>query len=767
MTLLRQDHDQDRDQLPAGEPDAGMVGGFSNRTLMVVLAGLGSLIYVITAYGMTHFVEGLPRYVSVVFALTGFVAITLAVLVGASLLDIFRRSKAGLRGARLHRRLVGLLSLVAVLPAIIAFALTGTVLRAFSDEYFVERVTDAGLVAKDFANGYLDAESTKMGVQMIQLTRDLQRQAAGGLTAERSPIGFRKYLLGQSILREFSAITLLDGDGQIISQVSPLQGRDYPLPPAAVFTAISTPGATPYQFNAVDREKLDMWYAILRLNGSVNGSTDGFVVAYKVENPALSLQLLQVGEFRDQTKELRLRLSDLTNMFSLGYGLVMLLLLLGAVWLGLIVANRIVGPVRRLATAAESVSGGDLSSRVDVRKGDGELGDLGMAFNDMTQQLQAQRDDLIAANAQSDARRRFIETVVSGVPAGVLNVSHDGRIALANPSADEILGEERGRVVGGNLDTLAPELVPLLNRARAGAVSVVRDQVEFYRRGQARIINVRISPDDPARQTGFVITLDDITELVAAQRNAAWGDVARRIAHEIKNPLTPIQLSAERLRRRYGDVVGDDREVFDRCTDTIIRHVGDIGRMVNEFSSFARMPQPTMAMEDLCDVARSAAFSFGVANPDITFEHDMPDTPVMTWCDGRLIGQVMVNLIKNAVESITESITENGGKIVVTVRQTDQHNFIEVADTGRGLPVEGRARLTEPYMTTRVKGTGLGLAIVRKAVEEHDGAFALLDQGADGNQGATAQIKLPRTQPTSDDQDEDKKSSADTLTIVK
>ncbi|MEM9420912.1 MAG: PAS domain-containing sensor histidine kinase [Pseudomonadota bacterium] len=712
----------------------------SNKAIVVVLVVLSSSIYLITAYTMTHFITGLPNYVTALFTLAVLAAASLALVVASSLYDLYRSARAGLQGARLHRRLVILLSLVAVLPAVVAFTLSGTVLRSFSDEYFVDRVTEANLVARDFANGYLDAESAKMGVQIIQLARDLGLQANSGMTPETSPIGFRKYLLGQSILRGFAAVVLIDRHGQIISQVTPMQGRDFPLPPASDFVDLSAPGATPYKFNAVNRDRLDMWYAIFRLGAP----DEGFLVAYKAENPALSQQLVGVREFRDQTKDVRVHLAGLSQMFVLGYGLVMVLLLLGAVWIGLWVANQIIGPVRRLAVAAEAVSSGDLTSRVDVHKGDGELGDLGHAFNEMTQQLAAQRGDLVAANAQSEGRRRFIETVISGVPAGVLNVSPEGRIALANPSAESILatGEHRG-VSGESLEALAPELEPLIERARAGAMTEVRDQVEIRREGIDRILNVRISPDDPARKTGFVVTLDDITELVAAQRNAAWGDVARRIAHEIKNPLTPIQLSAERLRRRYGEKVGDDREIFDRCTDTIIRHVGDIGRMVNEFSSFARMPEPIMAKEDLCEIVRSAGFSFGVSNPTITFVYDMPDGAVNVRCDGRLIGQVMVNLIKNAVEAITEEKESEGGKIVLSITQTAGYATIDVMDTGRGLPSEGRSRLTEPYMTTRTKGTGLGLAIVRKAVEEHGGTFRLIDRGANEKGGATARIVLP------------------------
>lgn len=734
MTALQDQHETATETVSPTE-----LRGLSNRVLLVVLAILGSIIFGITAYALTHFVEGLPRNVSVIFALVVMAALSLSILVVSRLVDVFRSSKAGIRGARLHQRLVLLLSLVAVIPATIAFALSGTILQAFSDEYFVDRVTDANLVARDFANGYVNAESQKMGLQVIQLSRDLALQAQAGLNPEQEPIGFRLYLLGQTVLRGFSAVVLLDNDRQIVAEVSPLPNWEYRLPPAQAFADISVPGATPYKFDTHNRADLDGWYAIYRMSGTMSG----YLIAYQAEAPTLSQQLVRVREFRDQTADVRDRLADLSQTFAIGYGLVMALLLLSAVWIGLLVANTVVGPVRRLANAAVAVSEGNLQSRVDVRKGDGELGDLGHAFNDMTRQLEAQRDGLITANSQSEERRRFIETVLSGVPAGVMNIRPDGRVALANPAAEAILGGGKGRLVGQSLDAIATELGPLLERARQSTGGDARDQVELNRAGHARIINVQISPNDPQGNSGYVITLDDITELVSAQRNAAWGEVARRIAHEIKNPLTPIQLSAERLKRRYGESMGEDREIFDKCTDTIIRHVGDIGRMVNEFSSFARMPEPIMTREDLCEIARSSAFSFAVANAEISFEYDLPDDPVMALCDGRLVGQAVVNLVKNAVEAITESTEPKEGKIIVRVAKDEAEARIEVIDNGKGLPKKDRARLTEPYMTTRVKGTGLGLAIVRKAIEEHGGRFALIDSGSDGKSGATARITLP------------------------
>ncbi|MGV6819426.1 MAG: ATP-binding protein [Parvularcula sp.] len=719
---------------------SGVARHTTPRGVLLLLLGLGGVAFLITAYALTNFVEGLPPLVSAIFSVVTLVAMGLSVLVAANIVQVFRNTRAGVSGERLHRRLVILLSLVAVLPAIVAFGLTGALLRSFSDEYFVQRVTEANLVARRLANGYANAQSRKMGLEIIQLASDIALQSAGGLSPENAPIGFRRYLLGQSVLRDFSAVVLLDRDGKVIVDVTQRPDKIYKLPPASAFREVSAPNAVPYQFNAHDTQTLDAYYALLKL-GPPDG---GFLVAYKDEIPVLSSQLVRVRDFRDETNELQSRLDELTLIFTLGYALVMVLLLLGAVWIGLWVANRIVRPVRRLVVAAEAVSKGDMAARVEVRPSDDELGDLGKSFNEMTEQLEAQRADLIAAHTQSDARRRFIETVVSGVPAGVLNVAKDGRVALSNPSADEILGVPSGRLVGGQLAENSPALWNLIQESELSPGADFRGQIELSHHGKARLINVRISPDDPDNSAGYVVTLDDITELISAQRNAAWGDVARRIAHEIKNPLTPIQLSAERLKRKYRDALGDDREVFDRCTDTIIRHVGDIGHMVNEFSSFARMPEPKRESEDLGEVVRSAVFPFTVAHPDISFEYDLPDKPLVAFCDGRLVGQAVVNLVKNATEAIKEQDMGRKGRIKMSLRSEDGWAIVEVADNGRGLPKEGQARLTEPYMTTREKGTGLGLAIVKKAVEEHGGAFDLVDRGIDGGPGATARITLPK-----------------------
>ena len=708
-----------------------------SRLVLGLLVLLASAVFATTAYVLTHAADGVPGGASVLFAGFVFAAAVLAFLVGERLWQLWASARARAGGSKLHGRLVAVLSAVTVIPAVVAFVLSGAVLQAFAQNFFVERVEASGETARGFANSYFDAEAQRQGLKVIQLAGDLAELERSGRGPSGAPVGFRRWLYGQALLREFAAITLLDADGRVLAAVAQPGAPDYALPPP---DGLARARADGYAFSPLNEDTLDVYYAALRLGPSGN-----VLIAYRPEQPVLSEQLLAVRQFRDESRLVRERIVELRTIFAIGYGLLLVVVLLAAVWIGLLVASNIVEPVKRLAAAAGRVSGGDLTSRVRIRRRDDELGDLGAAFNEMTEQLEAQRGDLIAANEQSDARRRFIETVLASVPSGVLSVGADGRVAFANPCAAAILSADARRLTGTPVGALAPELSPILQRAAGTPEGSIRDQIELDREGTTRIINVAVVPDptgeggEGGAAAGSVVTLDDITELVSAQRNAAWGDVARRIAHEIKNPLTPIQLSAERMRRRYRRQLPEgDTEVFDRCTETIVRNVGDIGRMVNEFSSFARMPEPVMKREDLREVAREALFALTVSFPQVAFETDLPDAPVTAMCDGRLIGQAVGNLLKNAAEALTEHAVPDP-KVTLRVRREGDEALIAIRDNGPGLP-ENKHRLTEPYMTTREKGTGLGLAIVRKATEDHGGRFALAD--APGG-GAVATIALP------------------------
>jgi two-component system nitrogen regulation sensor histidine kinase NtrY len=423
--------------------------------------------------------------------------------------------------------------------------------------------------------------------------------------------------------------------------------------------------------------------------------------------------------------------------FAVIYILVALLFLAAAISIGIHFAAQLADPISRLMGAAERIRAGDLTARVPEGEKDDELVSLSRAFNRMTYQIQSQQRELIEANRQLDERRRFTETVLTGVSAGVIGLDRDGRINLPNRSASALLGVDLDQSIGEDLAEVAPEMAGLFEEATRRPGRRAQGQVQLARNNSTRTLLVRITAEqDEAGVSGFVVTFDDITELLSAQRKAAWADIARRIAHEIKNPLTPIQLSAERLRRKYLKDIKKDPETFRICTDTIVRHVEDIGRLVDEFSSFARMPAPVLKPEDLTTIVEQAVFLQRTAHPEMAFETSFASRPVTLRCDARLVSQALINIVKNAIESIEGRIVEGhsspAGWISVAVGESEGRVSIAVEDNGKGLPQHDRERLTEPYVTTRAKGTGLGLAIVKKIMEDHEGELVLEDREAGG-----------------------------------
>jgi two-component system nitrogen regulation sensor histidine kinase NtrY len=441
------------------------------------------------------------------------------------------------------------------------------------------------------------------------------------------------------------------------------------------------------------------------------------------------------------------RRSSIEITFAMIFILVGMLLLFVAIWVGLVFANRLSRPISDLAAAAERVRAGDLSARVEEGPDSDELGLLSRAFNRMTDQLEGQRHELVQANGQLDERRHFIETVLGGVSAGVIGVDAEGRIKLANRSACSLLATDLDQRIGADIGEVVPELAEMITGAHNRPNRLAEAQISMQRLGRSRTLFVRFAADVvDGKVMGLVITFDDITELVAAQRKAAWSDVARRIAHEIKNPLTPIQLAAERLRRKYLSEITSDPETFSNCTDTIIRQVGDIGRMVDEFSAFARMPRAEMETSNLGRICREALVLPRSAHPGVKFISEIPIDPVVISGDTRQLSQVLTNLLQNAVDAIDGRIGDEArplpdGQIRLSLSMIEDAATIEITDNGKGLPVEKRDRLTEPYMTTRSKGTGLGLAIVKTILEDHGAVLELKDRD-DGEPGALIRVTI-------------------------
>ena len=483
--------------------------------------------------------------------------------------------------------------------------------------------------------------------------------------------------------------------------------------------------------------------AVIRLRAF----NDTFLYVARLLDPHVVAQVNETQASVAEYAELESRRLGMQVSLALMFAVIGLTILMASVLIGLNFANRLVTPIRRLMSAANIVSTGDLHVQVPVHKSEGDLAQLGQTFNKMTQELRTQRDELVSASDLIDSRRRFIEAVLSSASAGIIGVDASGSVGILNRSAEKLIGHAESETLGHPLSDVLPELDDIMKTAREGTQRLVQGQITINREGHERNLSVRVSAEQTSHsRDSYIITLDDITELVSAQRTSAWADVARRIAHEIKNPLTPIQLSAERLRRKFGKVITEDKAVFEQCTDTIVRQVDDIRRMVDEFSRFARMPKPVIEGEDVADTVRQAVFLMRVGHPDIHIEADIKEEPMRAQFDRRLISQALTNIIKNATEAIEAVPSQELGKgrIEVIAARDNSDIVIDVIDNGIGLPKVSRARLLEPYVTTREKGTGLGLAIVGRVLEDHGGRIELND-AADvrpGQRGAWMRLRF-------------------------
>jgi two-component system nitrogen regulation sensor histidine kinase NtrY len=686
--------------------------------ILVAIALLFGLMTFLTVTGLLPIVPT-HEVVLTVLAIDGVLVLALVFMIVREILALRRARRTGQAASRLHERVVRLFAIVASIPvAVIAIAAAVTLDRGL-DSIFTGSVRRAVEASSEVANAYMREQLELVREQAGALTQDIERMRASANPA----IDMRRFLSAQAMVRAFPVLRLMRPDGTIIERAeTPVQG-EFNVPAGVLEEIAKTDDII---INVSSREDRDFIEAIWKLRRG--GDEYVYVVRPINQQIGQHLRATQLGLLEYQ--QLDQRRFGLQVAFALMFALIAFLVTLSAVYLGLSFANRLVQPIRRLIGAAGQVAAGDLNVEVHIRKSEGDLANLGDTFNKMTSQLREQREDLISARDQIDSRRRFTEAVLAGVTAGVVGLDPDGRVTLLNRFAIELLGLGEEELNGQVLAEKAPELGELIARALAGDAVIVQGQVTVVRAGREKTLVVRVAPEaDDQGEHGAVVTIDDVTDLVVAQRTSAWADIAQRIAHEIKNPLTPIQLSAERLKRRYGRVITEDREVFDQCTDTIIRQVGDIGRMVDEFSSFARMPKPVFEREDVADTVRQAAFLMRVGYPEIDIIDDVPEGALPAAFDRRLISQALTNIIKNGTEAIAAvPEAERGkGRIIVRVSANAPHFSIDVIDNGIGLPKENRHRLLEPYVTTREKGTGLGLAIVGKILEEHGGGLGLFD----------------------------------------
>jgi two-component system nitrogen regulation sensor histidine kinase NtrY len=719
------------------QPASGHASG-SAGFIIVVLALASALATFLLLAGMTP-IEPTSTVVRAVLLANFALLLGLCAVVVFEVMTLMRARRAGLAGARLHGRMVRWFAFIAAMPAILVAIVASFTLSRGLDDWLNQPIRTLVTQSAIIADRYRDAQCNMLGREARLLAADLDR-AKAMFAADREL--FKQYLANRASLLGIPRAELFDGKMQPVEVAIVRDVGEIRKPNEEDIRAVRESGEGVCLVTALP----DVISALVPTEGFDNGLLYATrrIDPDALEFPRRARTGIAVYEALERVKP------TVIGAFATMYGLISLIALFSAVWLGLRFANSLVAPVRRLILATDQVAVGNYYVQVPIHPGEGDLAHLGATFNKMTGELRRQHDRLVQAADQIDRRRRFTEAVLSGVPAGVIGLDAGGRVTVINPSAERILNVKSADIIGLTLAEVAGEVADAVQSVLTGRLRSARQQITLRRAGQERQIDIAATTDEVNdSERSIVVSLDDISDLVVAQRSSAWADVARRIAHEIKNPLTPIQLSIERIKRKYGRTLTEDRTVFDQCTDTIVRQVDDIRRMVDEFSSFARMPKPTLESADLADVVRQTIFLQRVGNPDIEIVDDLPNQPVIARFDRRLISQALINLVKNAAESVAAVPEAERGPGRISVRLAEIADLglarIDIIDNGKGFPVENRRRLLEPYMTTRDGGTGLGLAIVAKILEDHEGSIDLADNP--GGRGAMVCITLPLAQP--------------------
>jgi two-component system, NtrC family, nitrogen regulation sensor histidine kinase NtrY len=718
--------------------------GWLPRGLGLVAVALALLSALVTFVVLANLTPIPPTHeVVVTLLLTNAVMVFLLVVVIArEVWGVVQARRRGRAAARLHVRIVALFSVIAAVPAVLVAVVASVTLDRGLDRLFSQQTQALIQNSLIVADAYVREQVQFVRAEAIATAIELARAKP---MFDKSREQFHQFLAVQASIRGLPALMLLDKDLNVIDEVEQKVAQAFVKPSRDVLAGIndSEPQAAMFPDD-------NYVAAIIKLRGY----NDVYLYIARLLDPRVLAQLRATQAGVAQYADLTARRIGIQIAFALMYTVIALIVLLSAVWIGLTFANYLVAPIRRLIGAAQVVSTGNLYVQVPTRRSEGDLAQLGETFNKMTQELRTQRDDIVRARDLIDSRRRFTEAVLAGASAGVIGVDTESCISILNRSAERLIGCSEADALGQPLIEIVPELTEIFQGARSGPQRLVQGQVTINRNGRERNLSVRVTSEQSgAAEGGYVITLDDITELVAAQRTSAWADVARRIAHEIKNPLTPIQLSAERLRRRYASVIKEDGGIFQQCTDTIVRQVDDIKRMVDEFSRFARMPKPIMEEEDVAGVVRQVVFLQREGNADIDIDVEIAEDPMPARFDRRLISQGLTNIIKNATEAIAAvPAAELGrGHVRVWAGREGDDIVIDVIDNGIGLPKENRSRLLEPYVTTREKGTGLGLAIVGRILEDHGGGIELADaaQKIPGQRGAWMRLRFSSAPPAS------------------
>ncbi|MBR0818022.1 PAS domain-containing sensor histidine kinase [Bradyrhizobium liaoningense] len=726
------------DTAPAEEPRRWSVRRWL-APLAVAMALLSALLTFLVLTGLTR-IEPTPEVVRSFYLIN---AATILLLVGIIVRELWQLILARRRGraaARLHVQIVSLFSIVAVLPAVLVAVVANVTIERGLDRLFSGPTKEVIQNSLTIARAYMQDHAQLIRGDILGMANDI---AHARPLYDQDRRSFRELLTASAGSRNLPGAMIIDKNTNILESADTGMRLAYS-PPAPDFLS----NVNENEPEIAVLPDASFVAAVIRLRAF----SDTFLYVARPLDPNVVQQLKQTEVSVAEYAQIESRRLGIQVAFALMFAVIALTILMASVLIGLNFANSLVAPIRRLMNAAHTVSTGDLHVKVPVHQSEGDLAQLGETFNKMTQELRSQRDELVNASDLIDSRRRFIEAVLSSASAGIIGVDTSGSVGILNRSAEKLIGHSEAETLGHPLSDVLPELEEMMKTAREGTQRLVQGQITITRDGQERNLSVRVSAEKNQPHDSYIITLDDITELVSAQRTSAWGDVARRIAHEIKNPLTPIQLSAERIRRKFGKGITEtkDKQIFEQCTDTIVRQVDDIRRMVDEFSRFARMPKPVMEGEDVADTVRQAVFLMKVAHPEIDIDAEFREDPLRAQFDRRLISQAVTNIVKNATEAIEQVPPEELGKdygkgrIDVVVSREGEDVLIDVVDNGIGLPKVARSRLLEPYVTTRAKGTGLGLAIVGRVLEDHGGRIELKDASdfREGQRGAWMRMRF-------------------------
>ena len=709
-----------------------ITGWAENIALLRKIAFFLSIASVLFA-GATYFVltdaEFLRSYPKItqgilIADLTLFLA--LGILVFRKLVDIWISRKHEFSGSRIHVRLVSILALLTATPAILVAIFSILIFNMGIQGWFSEQIRGTLEESQIVAQSYLKEHQNNARSQIIALARDLRSE---GNTIYQNPRYMNNIITAHAALRALSEIIIFERSGKLLAKA----GESF---------LIDFEGAPPnWAFNAAGDGEIAIWTTDQgdRVRALIELDRDKNVFLYvgRMVDKEVLKHMSRHQNIYNFYKRLEENKSILQITFALVYILVSLLLLLAAVWIGMMFASRLTGPISAIINVSEKVRGGDLSVRLEKLsdKKDDELGRLGVTFNKMISRLSRQRTSLVNSYEQLDIRRRFTETVLGGVSSGVISLNSKLEINLINPFALDLLGIELKKSIGKKISNILPDLKALFDDLSNTKKGFVEKEIELTRNQKLTRILLRITIDKKgANILGYVLTFSDVSELVLAQRKAAWSDIARKIAHEIKNPLTPIQLSTEQLKRKYSKQIKSDLKTFKICTDTITRQVRFIADMVDEFSSFARMREPVLKRENLTEICKQSVFLHNRVYKNISCEFNSDDLRIMSFIDAQLVSQALTNLIKNSAESILrkhKNKKTGKGKISVILEENKDQINLTVCDNGEGIPNKIRPHLTDPYFTTHPTGTGLGLAIVARVIDAHEG-YMTFESGKKG-----------------------------------